>query len=600
MKTSLILALAVFVILLPLLAAHPPTGDSYEQVTMAISGGVLHPPGFPLQAWINRLIVAISPLSAARSLSLISALAHASTVFVISETLRILCGSSREAVIARCIGACAFAFFSSTWPLGTHPEVFALAFLLIAIFCFEVLFFARQDNPFTKTQAFLLGASVGLGAAQHPITITAAPAFLYAALLVLKSPKTRTKNFAALAGGFALISLTFFLSLPALKGQSVWPNWGNIHSLSDILNHALRSEYGTFNLASRSGDISSLSLFFELAIKEWNVLLLAAVAGVLGVTGIKNKKLRLAFLVGVGGTCLTAGIFLSTASLPSGDGIAGSELVRFHGTLAVPVSLLIGFGIWLLEERATQKALRWAIQGAAAVVISALVVLNFPIANFAQDNTTDVFRKIIEGAIAPDDLYIISSDVEPFFALPRNSWTKSERRYGIVADLLPRPWYISQVVPMMDSRVHFLQPGDGTLSEIVNEAFQDGLKVAAVDGTKLQGPGRTFQLRGPVYVVQQGINDELSVETVKAAIKMCEPLAGFVAPPEKGHIYSHALMKVWARGFDGAARYLDSRGMSEAGQHAHAIVHGLLEGQPAAKWMDHCTLLKAKATAAGF
>src|SRR6266446_2934856 len=67
--TSLAAAVAVFALLFPTLARTPQNGDGAELILTASRGGVPHPPGFPLQAWLDRALAALPGVSTALSIS---------------------------------------------------------------------------------------------------------------------------------------------------------------------------------------------------------------------------------------------------------------------------------------------------------------------------------------------------------------------------------------------------------------------------------------------------------------------------------------------------------------------------------------------------
>ena len=72
------------------LSSYPQNPDGAELLMTAIHGGVLHPPGFPLQSWINRLLFLFEPFRNAITLSIFSFVCHllnVSLIYLISLRL---------------------------------------------------------------------------------------------------------------------------------------------------------------------------------------------------------------------------------------------------------------------------------------------------------------------------------------------------------------------------------------------------------------------------------------------------------------------------------------------------------------------------------
>ena len=84
---SVWIGLVTLVLLAPTAARSPQTGDGAEIVATALRGGVLHPPGFPLQAWIDRALVRAPGLEPAHGLSLFGLVCHAAAAGAIAEIL---------------------------------------------------------------------------------------------------------------------------------------------------------------------------------------------------------------------------------------------------------------------------------------------------------------------------------------------------------------------------------------------------------------------------------------------------------------------------------------------------------------------------------
>ena len=179
---SWVIAFVACAVLFPTLASSPQSGDGAEQVMVAVHGGILHPPGFPVQAWINRLFALLPVGNVAYRLSIVSWLAQFGAIVLLAETLRIL-GCS---LLSRVVAASCFAFFPAIWYLAVQPEVLSGANFFIAMVIFYCVL-TLQTKPFAGSalrQILGLGLISGLAASQHLTTAVTAPAIVSSAYVI--------------------------------------------------------------------------------------------------------------------------------------------------------------------------------------------------------------------------------------------------------------------------------------------------------------------------------------------------------------------------------------------------------------------------------
>ena len=263
---SLLIAALIWLVTIPTWAISPQSGDAAEQVMTALQGGVLHPPGFPLQSWLNRLFVLLPFGTPAYRISFLDSLAYACLAFALLEILRRL-GCDRA---SRITGTAAAVFFPILWYLGVHPEVFSIAFAAVALLLLQAVALSLRENAKTRSSdAFLLGVGVALAWSQHTITVVAFPACLCSAYHVLRDPKTRLKHFAILSVSFLVPFFGLYASLIFMGRHAIWPNWGPPQDLIRVLRHLLRSDYGSFTLAMKlKGDTTPAT--FGISVLFWS------------------------------------------------------------------------------------------------------------------------------------------------------------------------------------------------------------------------------------------------------------------------------------------------------------------------------------------
>ncbi len=89
-RVSILITLGILLVQVWTLAPSPQNPDGAELVAMVEQGrGVLHPPGFPLQAWASLAIGKLHLGSVAIRLSMLSFLFHGLTLLLLAELLRL-------------------------------------------------------------------------------------------------------------------------------------------------------------------------------------------------------------------------------------------------------------------------------------------------------------------------------------------------------------------------------------------------------------------------------------------------------------------------------------------------------------------------------
>ncbi len=123
------MAFACVAPMLFLLAHHAHNPDSAEMMSTALYGGVMHPSGMPLQAWINPLFVRLSAEFPVWGLSFFSWLAHFASGFVLLRILRRL----NFVFVARAFALVLYSYYHSLWYLALQAEKYTLLCLTILI-----------------------------------------------------------------------------------------------------------------------------------------------------------------------------------------------------------------------------------------------------------------------------------------------------------------------------------------------------------------------------------------------------------------------------------------------------------------------------------
>ena len=161
-------------------------GDAGEILAVSCSGGILHPPGYPLVSIIGQFAAALpgSAEPAWRIGLFLSAIPSAGAATMLCANLLFLTDSVFVALICSLL----YGFSSLVWTYATTVEVFAINnFILSVIFLLATLFerASRSRDVGLATSLSTAGAFfIGLGLCnQHTLILAAAPVMVWALCL---------------------------------------------------------------------------------------------------------------------------------------------------------------------------------------------------------------------------------------------------------------------------------------------------------------------------------------------------------------------------------------------------------------------------------
>ncbi len=248
---GLAVSLVAFAVYVATLCPTIVAGDSGELAAAAATLGIAHPPGFPLWTVLGRVASLAAPAEPAVALNVLSAACAAGA----AGLLVVLLGALTGRVLIPAGLALAFAFARAVWGTAVVTEVYALN-LLMTVAALAAAAHGRARPHLLVAAAFL----TGLGAANHPFALLAAPAVAWAAFGP-GAPAGGARRARPMLGAFAL-GLSAYLVLWVRWSAGPEINWGGIRAASDLLDHVLRTQYGGLGEA---GARTSLGLRFRVA-----------------------------------------------------------------------------------------------------------------------------------------------------------------------------------------------------------------------------------------------------------------------------------------------------------------------------------------------
>lgn len=368
--------LGAFVVLLALyLATLAPSvvgGDSGELIASALTGGVPHPPGYPLFALLARLFGSL-PLghSPAWRVNLVSAVATAAAGGLLASVVLSWTGRALAALVA----AALFGTSTQAWLHANSAEVFGLNAMFVAL---ALLLWLNVERTRSRRLVCALALASGLAMCNHHTYLFVGGPLLARALWVAR--RQLGPGGIALAVGLGLVGLSPYLYLHFASLSSAAVSWGDLAGLDGLVGHVLRRNYGTFTMgqAAKGSAFVDEGTFFPTL---WHMAALAVprlswAGGALAVVGFhhaladKRERRLGGWLLGL--LALYVLGFSALSNLSTEQGLYLSVLSRFFiqsdALLAVAAGLGAARLLAIAQDRFAWLS-RHAYLGALAVAL---------------------------------------------------------------------------------------------------------------------------------------------------------------------------------------------------------------------------------------
>lgn len=331
-------------------------GDAAELAAVGASGGVPHPPGYPLFVLWCRGWQWLPAASPGHRVALATAILGAVAIYLVDRSARAWGARALGAGIASIL----FAVAPLTWRLSTEPEVF----ILNAVLALALLVVAAPE-PWEREErrAIALALLAGLGISNHHTIVLLAPIGLFAWATAVRRTPRRALAIAGSAGALALGLLPYAYLYAAAKSSCAW---GDTSSLSGLLHHFLRRDYGTTQLASSKAEAEPLR---QIAWLGWSFVESGIALVVLPALVLWRKRARAAHYALLASLLLAGPIFVSRFNLPP-RGLMATVVVRFH---LLPLALGCVLGAPAIDAVAAQLDQRLVRRLVAAGVFLALL-----------------------------------------------------------------------------------------------------------------------------------------------------------------------------------------------------------------------------------
>ena len=434
-------ALAVYV---PRLYPSVPGGDAGELIAAATRLEVAHPPGYPLYTLLAHVATMLPFGSVAWRVNLLSALCQAGAASFVAAAVRAAARSTGAAIVAGLL----FAFSPLIFTYAVGTEVFGLHDLLVAALVYLTLRW-RQGGGEMRLAVAVAGV-IGLGLAHHhTIVFYALPVLGW---LLWHGRELRTVRALALLAAGISYGLARYLYLPLAARTATTLSWGDPGTLGGFVDHLLRRDYGTFQLAAGMEPGAS-TLGTRLAAWAMHTLdatlyvgaALAIGAAVVWLVARRAVPERAWVALWVAALALYVLGFHALANLPVADPLYRSVTARFWQQSDVVVFVLLGLGLG--ECVAAGPAARALAVTVGVALVAVQLGRGAGTHDHRADDTVARYGRALLEPLAPDTVLLTRGD------LVTNVVRYLQAADGVRTDvtvldqeLLTKPWYVARAV----------------------------------------------------------------------------------------------------------------------------------------------------------
>lgn len=415
-------------------------GDPTEFVIVSLTGGIAHPPGYPLLSALGQAFGALPLGPAPFRIGLISTVAGAAAAGLVAVTALRLGASGVAAVI----GALAFATTSVVWRWSVVPEAFALNDAIVAGILLAMVVWHRRPTSATPVIAgSFLG---GLALANHQTAALIAPAVAIALWQERDAIRRRPGLLALGALAFAIGLVPYAYVFAASAAQPAW-SWGPVAGPADLWRLVSRDVYGGGQLVSEAAVAGGdpFRRVWLLVLSYWPVGL-AALAG--AVAALDRERW---WLTRTGAAFIVAGpAFVAYANIDPTGPVNRVVLERFFLLPHVITAPLIALGITGVAAAVTDRLRRPLAQpvvlGAAAALVIALAVVTYPLADRRTDRVARGYSLDILESVEPGTILLTNGD-DSSTGVAYLQLVEGTRRdvVHVAAPLLRADWYTRQL-----------------------------------------------------------------------------------------------------------------------------------------------------------
>jgi len=411
-------SLAFAVLLMLYVATLAPSvigGDSGELTSSALTGGVPHPPGYPLFAMLARLFAAL-PLghSPAWRVNLLSAVTTATAAALLCSLVQ----TWTKNTLAGLLAAALFGTNSNVWLHAVSAEVFGLNVMFVAL---AFWLWHHVERTLRRRHVFALALASGLAMCNHHTFVFVGVPLVLRSFWVARRALGISGIVVAIALGLAGLLPYAYLVFASQSSAAV--SWGDLGTVDGFLAHILRKNYGTFSMgkASKDGAFVHEGTFFPTL---WHMLGYAFprflwVGPLLAVFGLargardRQERRLVGVVASVLGFYVVAYCLLS--NLSTAAGLYVTVLERFFIQSDFMLAVLCGLGAaalwrWLVARRPWLECRRYFGYAGVGLVFAVAIAVHAGKANQRENRVFADFVTTALASVPPNAIVITMGD----------------------------------------------------------------------------------------------------------------------------------------------------------------------------------------------
>ncbi len=404
--------LAILAVYAATLYPSVPGGDAGELIAAAATTGVPHPPGYPLYVLLTKPFLWLPVANLAWRANLASAVMASCAAALIAWAVAKLTGRRWAGVTAGGV----FAFSPTVWLYAVGAEVFSLNNLCIAA---ELALLALIDRAAEKTDEERrrrdrwvgVGALLfGLGLTNHLTSLFVNGIFLAGMLWRVGAvARWRSARPWFIVVAWVAVGGLPYLYLPIASARHPLIEWGQTHTLTGLITHLLRREYGTFALGK---DVATTAIPFVERLGYYardlvdQVTWLGVALALWGlVLRLIDRSTRIFAVTTASAFLVYLCVFHGLEQLPLNEPLMHGVAARFWQAPNLIVCVWIGLGVASLRLPAA------ALAGTAVALVGGQVGLNLRAANHRHDTIVRDYGVAVLESLPPKALVLMRGDI---------------------------------------------------------------------------------------------------------------------------------------------------------------------------------------------
>lgn len=562
--------------LLFFLPSAPQTPDGAEIISTALYGGVAHPPGFPLQAWINRFVIYLFPVFPIKALAILSLAYTVLTLFTFSQTLLLL--KIRKLYVYFLIPL--YLYYPVVFGQAVQVEKYSILLLLMNLIIFQALKCLTSDEKKIKKRIFLLSIITGFLFSQHYTSIIFLPYYAFILIFIFKKKSFKTSRWSLVQS--VLISLGvpifFYLSLPFLRTEAVWPDWGNIVGVKGVIKYFFAFDHGDHRVLNNTLDlktslgitipnvINPINIFIDDILRYFHITLFFALFGFVQLLK-KEKTFFLVHLYSLLLAVILFSLFNPVTSL--------SSLGYMERHTVIIVTYFFIFYSYGINELALIK--KWPLKRFLALVLlltlSFNLFFNFNRFSAYNNNIFNIYRNFIARYIPDSAIFITLDDFIGFSGIPTSN---AKVRYPI-NHLFNYKWYSQHVALSLEPRLatalsELEKQNSWNLYQLIQKLYDQGFLILTTTPEIFKETKATIEQRGLVWGISKNTKSQFTFFSIKAGLELCEMLNFQDSKvPLEGHYFTMTILQKFPAVFYAMSSYLYKTGHIEAGNETYKL-----------------------------